>query len=82
MGRVDEEIETFLGENARETVSAAKASAEQPAGKLRGLRSSPGERKGDVKTRVACKCAGEVSSLAAAAENEKLHWFHHAEVAL
>ena len=76
-------IETLLGENAREALSAAEAAREQLARKRHGLRRSPGERQGHVVARVAVKRAGEVSGLAAAAENEKLQRCHAAdEVAL
>ena len=82
MGCVDEEIEALLGENAREPLGAAEAACAQLARKGRGLRRSAGERQGHVVARIALKRAGEVGGLAAAAENEKLRWFHHAEVAL
>jgi hypothetical protein len=82
VGRVDQEIEALLGENAREPLSAAEASREQPARKGHGLRSSPCQRQGHVVAHVPGERAGEASSLAAASKNEKLRRFHHAEVAL
>ena len=82
VGRVDQEIEALLSENAREALSAAEAAREQPARKDHGLRSSPRKRQGHVVARVAFERAGDASSLAAASKNEKLRRFHHAEVAL
>jgi hypothetical protein len=82
MSGIDHKIEALHGENARETHCATESACAQPARKGHGLRSSPRERQGDIVTRVTFKRAGEVGGLAAAAENEKLHRFHHAEVAL
>ena len=72
MRRVDEKIEVLLGQNARQTLLTAEAAGPQRARKPRWVSSPAGERQGDVVARVAVKRAGEVSGLAAAAENEKL----------